>query len=195
MPARSIGTRPAHAHAQPAQQAPAQVLTLFQKMSEGFPGGLAGALRVGAAHRVQVEVAVEVAVAALQQRAALGQGCNLSRQGPGSNTLNSLHVSQSVRPAHVSSATVQQSWHLRPPARHPAQTPRPTTPSRSMTGNAVCQGGKGAAQARRGGQNSELIIHVPRRAASAPGTSASEVTVATAAMATSEEKRVMAGGR
>ena len=64
-----------------------------------------------------------------------------------------------------------------------------------MTGNAVCQGGKGAAQARRGGQNSELIIHVPRRAASAPGTSASEVTVATAAMATSEEKRVMAGGK
>ena len=27
LPARSIGTRPAHAHAQPAQQAPAQVLT------------------------------------------------------------------------------------------------------------------------------------------------------------------------
>merc|ERR1712216_1024052 len=34
-----------------------------------------------------------------------------------------------------------------------------------------------------------------RRAASAPGTSASEVTVATAAMATSEAKRVMAGGK
>ena len=68
-----------------------------------------------------------------------------------------------------------------------------------MTGNAVCQGGKGAAQARRGGQNSELIIHVPprveKKAASAQGTSASEVTVATAAMATSEEKRVMAGGK
>ena len=155
-------------------------------MSDRGGEGVAGALRVGAAHREEVAVAVGVAVAALQQRAALGQGCNLSRQGPGSNTLNSLHVS---------SATVQQSWHLRPPARHPAQTPRPTTPSRSMTGNAVCQGGKGAAQARRGGQNSELIIHVPRRAASAPGTSASEVTVATAAMATSEEKRVMAGGK
>ena len=63
-----------------------------------------------------------------------------------------------------------------------------------MTGNAVCQGGKGAAQARRGGQNSELIIHVPRRAASAPGTSAPEVTMATAAMATSEEKRAMVVG-
>ena len=35
------------------------------------------------AHRVDVEVARS----ALQQRAALGQGCNLSRQGPGSNTL------------------------------------------------------------------------------------------------------------
>ena len=89
MPARSIGTRPAHAHAQPAQQAPAQVLTGSQKMSDRGGEGVAGALRVGAAHRVDVEAAVEVAVAALQQRAALGQGCNLSRQGqPGSNTLN-----------------------------------------------------------------------------------------------------------
>ena len=91
MPARSIGTRPAHAHAQPAQQAPAQVLTGSQKMSEGFPGGLAGALRVGAAHREGVAVAVVVAVVVgVQQRAALGQGCNLSRQGPGSNTLNKI---------------------------------------------------------------------------------------------------------
>ena len=91
MPARSIGTRPAHAHAQPAQQAPAQVLTGSKKMSEGFPGGLAGALRVGAAHREGVAVAVVVAVVVgVQQRAALGQGCNLSRQGPGSNTLNKI---------------------------------------------------------------------------------------------------------
>ena len=137
-------------------------------MSDRGGEGVAGALRVGAAHREGVVVAVAVAVAVLQQRAALGQGCNLSRQGPGSNTLNSLHVSQSVRPAHVSSATVQQSWHLRPPARHPAQTPRPTTPSRSMTGNAVCQGGKGAAQARRGGQISELYHH-PRTEAGSVG--------------------------
>ena len=91
MPARSIGTRPAHAHAQPAQQAPAQVLTGSQKMSDRGGEGVAGALRVGAAHRVDVDVAVAVAVgAALQQRAALGQGCNLSRQGAGSNTLNKI---------------------------------------------------------------------------------------------------------
>ena len=72
-------------------------------MSDRGGEGVAGALRVGAAHRVDVEVAVAVAVvAALQQRAALGQGCNLSRQGAGSNTLNKTpftHVRKSERPA------------------------------------------------------------------------------------------------
>ena len=71
-------------------------------MSDTGGEGVAGALRVGAAHRVDVEAAVAVAVA-LQQRAALGQGCNLSRQGqPGSNTLNKTpftHVRKSERRA------------------------------------------------------------------------------------------------
>ena len=71
----------------------ASASTSFDRLPEnewGVPGGVAGALRVGAAHREDVGVAVDVAVVVgVQQRAALGQGCNWSRQGPGSNTLNS----------------------------------------------------------------------------------------------------------